>query len=61
MEDSGRVTGKRQSQRLCTVNLSKAVRGGRGQVILYLPGRGDTMIKKVVLPERDSPIAPRVC
>ena len=30
MEDSGRVTGKRQSQRLCTVNLSKAVQGAGG-------------------------------
>ena len=30
VEDSGRVAGKRQSQRLCTVNMSKAVRGGGG-------------------------------
>ena len=27
VEDSGRVAGKRQSQRVCTVNVSKAVRG----------------------------------
>ena len=27
MEDSGRVAGKRQSQRVRTVNVSKAVRG----------------------------------
>ena len=60
-EDSGRVAGKRQSQRVCTVNVSKGVRGTRGKVISYLSGRGDTMIKKVVLPGRGSPIALRVC
>ena len=31
VEDSGRVAGKRQSQRVCTVNVSKAVRGAVGQ------------------------------
>ena len=59
--ESGRVAGKWQSQSVCTVNLSKAVRGGRKKVNSYLPGRGDTMIKKVVLPGRGSPIALRVC
>ena len=37
VEDSGRVAGKRQSQRLCTVNMSKAVRGGGDRVWSYAP------------------------
>jgi len=30
-EDNGRIAGKRQSQRVCTVKLSKAVRGAVGK------------------------------
>ena len=40
--------------------VSKAVLAA-GKIISYLPGRGDTVIMKVVLPERGSPIALRVC
>ena len=43
-----------------TVVVSKAVPAA-GKIILYLHGRGDTVIMKMVLPERGSPIALRVC
>ena len=54
------MRGQEQSEPVRTVNVSKAV-WAAGRITLYLPGRADTVITKVVLPGLGSPIALRVC